>query len=240
MLNLKDNAIIISDVHYDVEYRKYDFEKFISKLDKNPPPQLIFLGDIFDLLFGNIKYSKNRNSEMIRKINILSQKTEILYFEGNHDFNLKDIFPQIYVIAISQQPIKMRWKNIDILFSHGDYSVKGVFYFYRRLIEKKILLRLLNIIDSIFNNRIIKNIEKNQIKKRKCYKIRSFKDIIKRKLKNVESDFFIDGHYHQGKRFNINGINYINIFSFACNQTYFIVKSKHNSIFFKSINLKDF
>lgn len=237
---LKENAIIVADVHYDIEYRKDDFENLISKLEKNPPPQLILLGDIFDLLFGNVKYTKIRNSQMIQRIDDLHNRVEIIYFEGNHDFNLKSIFKNIKIIPIYQQPFLMKWQNYDILFSHGDYSIKGFFYFYRRFIGNSYVLKTLNLIDILVQNRLIKYLEKNQRKKRKCYKIERFKDIIELKLKNIQSNFFIDGHYHQGKRFNINNINYINTFSFACNQTYFIVKSKDNSIFFKSISLKDF
>ena len=237
---LKENAVLIADVHYDIKYRRDDFENLVLKLEKNPPPQLILLGDIFDLLFGGVKYTENQNSEMIKKIDNLGKKTEIIYFEGNHDFNLKNLFSNIQIIQISKQPIKMRFRDLNILISHGDYSVQGFFHFYRRSIEKSTILNSLNFLDSKIGNRIIRKLEANQRKKRKCYKIEKFKDIIKTKLEDVDSNLFIDGHYHQGSRFTINNIGYINLFSFACNQTCFIVKSKHNSIFFENIRLKDF
>ena len=239
-MQIYENSILISDVHYDSEYRKQDFENFLQFIEKNPPPQLIFFGDIFDLLFGNIEYLESKNQKIIQKLNFLGSKFEIIYLEGNHDFNLKSVFPNLKIIPISQQPFPMRFGKQKILISHGDFSVKGFFYFYRRFIQNSFLLKSLNFIDKLIGNKIILSLEFNQKKKQKCYEISKFKDIIKTKLKNISCDTFIDGHYHQGTRFQINNINYINLFSFACNQIYFIVKLKHNSIYIKNMSLKDF
>ena len=239
-MQIYENSILISDVHYDSEYRKQDFENFLQFIEENPPPQLIFFGDIFDLLFGNIEYLESKNQKIIQKLNFLGSKFEIIYLEGNHDFNLKYMFPNLKIIPISQQPFLMRFGKEKILISHGDYSVKGFFHFYRRFINKSKVLKILNFINKLINGKIIKTLEIQQKKKQKCYEILNFQDIIKSKLKDISCDTFIDGHYHQGSRFKINNINYINLFSFACNQIYFIVKSKHNSIFIKNISLKDF
>jgi hypothetical protein len=43
-------------------------------------------------------------------------------------------------VPISKQPMMMRYRNIEILISHGDYSIQGFFYFYRRFIEKNYVL----------------------------------------------------------------------------------------------------
>lgn len=239
ILQLKNGAILISDVHYDLEYRKDNFEIFLSKIEKILPPQLLLLGDIFDLLFGGIKYTEKKNRDMILRLDNLGKKIEIIYFEGNHDFNLINIFSNIVIIPISKQPFQMNYLDKKILFSHGDYSVKGIYFFYRRFIQNRLFIKMVNFIDSIIGNIIIKTIEQIQESKQKCYKIESFEKIIINRLKNINSDFFIDGHYHQGITFSIKDISYINLSSFACNQSSFIVKSKQNSISLENISLKE-
>lgn len=238
-MNLKIGSLIISDVHYDPVYRKDEFLDLIRKVEVKPPSQIILLGDIFDLLFGEIEYTIDRNREMIEKIDKLGKITEVIYFEGNHDFNLKKLFTYVKVVPISQQPMKFNFNRETILISHGDFSVKGVFFLYRRFIEKSFILFLLNYIDRLFDNSIIKSIERKQRQKDKCYKIDGFKDIIKDKLKSIDCELFIEGHYHQGLVFTMDNKRYINLPSFACNQSCFIVKSKQNSIFFENISLKD-
>jgi UDP-2,3-diacylglucosamine hydrolase len=144
------------------------------------------------------------------------------------------------IVSIHQQPAPMRFKNINLLVSHGDYSRKGIYFFYRRIINSNFVLVALNLIDKFIGNRIIISIQEKQRLKNKCQDFDKLQNVIKEKLTNIDVDIFIDGHYHQGSSFTIGNIKYQNLFSFACNQTFFIVKSKDNSIFFKNINLKDF
>jgi UDP-2,3-diacylglucosamine hydrolase len=240
MIELQEEAILVSDIHYS-SFRKEHFETLLDKLEKKPPPQLILLGDIFDLLFGGIKYTEKENFEVIQKLENLGKKFEILYFEGNHDFNLKSVFKNIIVIPISKQPFLMRFGEKRVLIAHGDYRTKGFFGLYRRFIERESVLKFLNFLDSNFlQNRIIRGIERKQRPKRKCYKIKGFKDIIEREIFRIDKiDYFIEGHFHQGVQFSIGEMEYFNLHSFACNQNCFIVKSKQKSLLYKNINLED-
>jgi UDP-2,3-diacylglucosamine hydrolase len=238
-MDLKEGAILISDVHYHNDFRREDFISFLEKVEERNPPQLILLGDIFELLFGGVKSTIRANQNLISKINTLSEKFEIIYFEGNHDFNLEKLFPKIEVIPIVKQPLLMKFNNLDLYLSHGDSEIGGVFYLYRRLINQNFLLKTLSFFDSIFNDLIIRKLENIQKKREKCYKIKGFKDIIKKKLKRFDGNVLIEGHYHQGIDFIVNNISYYNLSSFACNQSCFIVKSKQNTLFIKNISLKE-
>ncbi len=83
-LKIKDRAIFIADGH---ENSKRDsFYKFLKKLQSKEieTPQLFLLGDMFDLLFGNITYTINKHKKEIDLLNSLSKEIEIHYFEGNH------------------------------------------------------------------------------------------------------------------------------------------------------------
>ena len=56
------------------------------------------MGDIFDFISGESKYFIQQNSDAINLLNKLSKDIEIIYLEGNHDYNLKIIFPNMEVI----------------------------------------------------------------------------------------------------------------------------------------------
>jgi UDP-2,3-diacylglucosamine hydrolase len=238
-MELKEGAVLIGDVHYHADFRRDHFLEFLSKIEEILPPQLILFGDIFELLFGGVKYTEKKNVDVIKRLNRIGEKVQILYLEGNHDFNLKKLFPKLVVISIFQQPFLLKYNKKKIYISHGDSGVKGFFYFYRRVINSNFILKFISFADSVFGNPLLKILEFRQEKKRKCHKIKGFKDIIKKKLGKFGGGVWIDGHYHQGVGFNINDISYYNLFAFACNQSCFIVKSKQNTLFIKNISLKE-
>jgi UDP-2,3-diacylglucosamine hydrolase len=91
-INLKNKAAVIADVHY--KKGDTDFLNLLKKWIENPPSQIFFLGDIFHLLLP-FKYLIQYNQEAIELMNTLSEKTEVYYTPGNHDFNIEKIFPNI-------------------------------------------------------------------------------------------------------------------------------------------------
>lgn len=99
---IQDDAIFIADAHYQVGLRE-DFYHFLEKIESGDiqTSQLIMIGDMFDLLVGAIDYTVKENQKVIDIIHKLSEKMEILYFEGNHDFNLQKLFPKVKVIKFS-------------------------------------------------------------------------------------------------------------------------------------------
>ena len=88
---LLENAIFIGDCHENEN--KHFFFNFLKFLDeKNPKiPQIFLIGDIFDFL-TNTDFVKKFYKKEIELLNKLSKKYEIYYIEGNHDFNLSEIF----------------------------------------------------------------------------------------------------------------------------------------------------
>ncbi len=243
-MELLENAILIADVHYHKDFRESDFLKFLNIIEANTPSQIIFLGDIFDILFGEIKYTENKNRDIIFRLNQIGKKVQILYFEGNHDFNLKSLFHNIKIIDNYHQPFQLNFKNEKIFLAHGDWGSCCSFKYsiYRKIINSSKILKFLNFFDMKIGNKIIKSLEISQIKKNKCYKIANFKDLIISKFKflNLKNGIFLEGHYHQGESFDFEKFKYINLESFACSQSYFIVKSKGNSLYLAKKRLEEF
>jgi UDP-2,3-diacylglucosamine hydrolase len=238
MIEIKDGALFISDAH-DNEKRK-GFYNFLQKLDRGEikTNQLFFMGDMFDLLVGEVSYTNSFFKNSIDLINRLSSKIEIIYLEGNHDFRIQTVFPDVKVYPISKQPLLCSYHNRYILLSHGDFHQGRNYMFYTMLIRNKILLMVLNIIDKVLNNYISKKILLNQISKNKCYEITHFDQFIKQKIKKydieiTEIDFVCEGHHHQDKEFIFDRFKYINFSSFACDKSYYQITFKDEIKFIK-------
>ncbi|MBL0708451.1 MAG: metallophosphoesterase, partial [Sulfurimonas sp.] len=131
-LELKEGAFVISDAHYS-HTRPQLLDLILDiKQDRLCPTQLILMGDIFDSLFGNVPYTYKINSQIIDAINNISKKIEVIYIEGNHDFNLKKIFPNTDVYSIDAQPVTLFYNDKKTLHSHGDIQSPLLYRVYTK------------------------------------------------------------------------------------------------------------
>jgi len=225
-IEIQEGAFVISDAHYSpLRPQLLQFIKDIHS-QKLQPTQLILMGDIFDALFGSIKHTYKMNAEIIALLNDISQKMEVIYLEGNHDFNLQKVFPSVKVFTIENQPVLCSYKGKKLYLAHGDFDGPFSYKLYTAFIRNRIVLPILQKIDNIFNNTILKNIDQHLDKKDDCKEFVGFEDFITRRLANrFDCDYFIEGHYHQNVAFDVENFHYINLGAFACNQRYFIVES---------------
>jgi UDP-2,3-diacylglucosamine hydrolase len=229
LFELKAGAIIIADAHYSTKRPKLlSFLKSILS-GKTEATQLILMGDIFDILFGVISLTYRRNIEPIEIINKISKKIQVVYLEGNHDFAIKRFFPDIQVIPLEIQPLHVRYKNQDVLLAHGDFDSDIKYKIYTKIIRSRLTLSILGLIDILTSHGIIHWLDNYLSKKDDCREIENFESIVKSKIKKnslLKYDVLIEGHYHQNKIYEYKNFKYINLAAFACNERYFVVKSK--------------
>ncbi|MCF6172408.1 MAG: UDP-2,3-diacylglucosamine diphosphatase [Campylobacteraceae bacterium] len=224
---IKEGAIFISDAHENS--KRDDFYHFLLQLEskKIQTSQLFLMGDIFDLLIGEISYLKNRYKKEIDLIEKIAQNVEVFYFEGNHDFSLKSIFKNVKIIDINSQPSIFEIGNQQILLLHGDKYGDLEHNVFTAIIRNKLLLKVLNFFDKICLFCISRKISRNLEKKNICTKIDNFQTVINEKISQYyrhDTEYIGEGHYHQDKVFSIKETKYINFPSFACNQSYIIVQ----------------
>lgn len=207
---LKEHALFVADAHYP--HHGEEFLTLLKHLENGTiqTPQLFLMGDIFDLLFGHNNYIKRFSIEGIERLNRLSQKLEIVYLEGNHDFCLKELFPHINVYNYKEQPVHYQLNNKDIYLAHGDkYQTSLGYKLYTKLLRNKTALTLLRPLEKkIIDYRMEKLKQKNI-----CG---DFIDFEKR-VENILQDYpqnalVIEGHFHQG----IQHKQYISLPSLAC------------------------
>jgi len=230
---LHEGAILVADSHC-APWRR-PFIDFLSAIEvgKISTTQLILMGDNFDLLFGPITKTLELNKEAIDLLNRLSTKIEIIYLEGNHDFVLESIFPNILVISLEKQPLFMECHGRKIALLHGDIHVPLGYKIYTFFIRNRVILNCLNYLNNWFGGFIIKGLIDSMQRKKHCKKIDSFKTLANR-LENekwiLSCDRVIEGHYHQNQAFKFNGYHYDNLGAFACNERYYGVEFAQEQI----------
>jgi len=159
-------------------------------------------------------------------LNAIALEIEVIYLEGNHDFNLKKVFNNMKIYTIKQQPLLCSYKDKKVYLAHGDFDAPFGYKLYTYLIRHPFVLFFLKLIDNISNHSILNYVDNHLARKDDCNEFTGFKDFVAtRLLKKYSCDYFIEGHYHQNKQISFDKLIYINLAAFACNQRYFIVNS---------------
>ncbi len=217
---IKQNALFIADTHYP--HHGDEFLKLLQKLKTKEitPPQLFLMGDIFDLLFGHNSYIQNFSKEAITLLQELSKELELIYLEGNHDFCLKEVFPNIKVYSRDEQPLHFKLNQQDVYLSHGDkYETNFGYNFYSKILRHKITLTLLK----TFEKQIIDDRMAKLRVKKICKPFVNYKKRFEKILAHYPKEsLIIEGHFHQG----LVHKNYISLPSLACQGKVAVVKGE--------------
>jgi UDP-2,3-diacylglucosamine hydrolase len=219
-IEIEQGAIFVADAHYP--NHGDDFFKLLKKIDGGEivTSQLFLVGDIFDLLFGYNDYIKSFSEDAIKLLNRLSLRIEIFYIEGNHDFCLSEIFPNIRVFPREVQPVRFSLNGRDVYISHGDKYCVGTFYnFYSFILRSRIFLKFFKFIDRLIIDYQMRRLKKKSI----CFEFENFHKRLDRVLKNYPKDaLVIEGHYHQEEIYK----NYISLPSLACSGSVGVLRGK--------------
>ena len=227
MKEIQENAIFIADSHYP--HHGDAFLDLLKKLERGDikTSQLFLMGDNFDLLFGYNDYIQTFSSEAINLLQTLSKKIEIHYFEGNHDFCLSALFPDIKVYSREQQPMVLQLDEKKVAISHGDKYVTGFGYdLYCQILRNKTTLTLLKPFEKMIIDHRMKKLSQKHI----CFTFDGFEKRVEEILEHyTEVDLVIEGHFHQS---NIVG-KYISLPSQACQNKVAVVEE--GNMVFKSL-----
>ena len=235
---IKPGAIFIGDAHAGAS--RPQFLKFLRALcsAQSLPPQIFMMGDMFDFL-ANTTYVQRFYEEEIALINELSQKCEIFYFEGNHDFNLREIFPRAKVYPNAAQPVKFICGSGEtVQIAHGDLFLPHLTQFALLSLRNRTFLKFMDLLDRALKFKISKMILKSQEGKNLYKKMPNFKDIIAPKIDFYAANLIIEGHYHQDEILYFGEKKYINLCSFGVrSKIYEVAKSEKFMLIPKNLNL---
>ncbi len=235
---IKPGAIFIGDAHAGAS--RPQFLKFLRALRsaQSLPPQIFMMGDMFDFL-ANTTYVQRFYKEEIALINELSQKCEIFYFEGNHDFNLREIFPCAKVYPNAAQPAKFICESGEaVQIAHGDLFLPRLTQFALLSLRNRAFLKFMDLLDRALKFKISKMILKSQEGKNLYKKMPNFKDIIALRIDFYAANLIIEGHYHQDEILYFGEKKYINLCSFGVgSKIYEVAKSEKFMLIPKNLNL---
>ena len=251
---IKEGAIFLADAHENIN--RDGFLKFLRAVDSGEikePPQIFLLGDIFDFLTGEGEYTREFYAEHLGLIDKISEKIEIFYFEGNHDFRLSNLFKTreicdeserqackgVKIYEICAQPANFKTISGEhVQIAHGDIFLPFIDKYALRFLRLRWFLKFMNALDKILDFKISKAILDKLTKKNLQYKIPNFKELISKHITGFEADIVIEGHYHQGELFDIYDRFYINLPCFACEQSYFVVEYAQQKLNLLKMSLK--
>lgn len=227
MIEIKEGALFIADSHYP--HHGDAFLDTLQKLESEDVqcPQLFLMGDNFDLLFGHNTYIQTFSKEAITLLQKLSKTLEIHYFEGNHDFCLEEVFPNIKVYSREQQPKLLKLGEKKVAISHGDKYATGFGYdFYCKILRNKTTLTLLKPLEKMIINHRMHKLTKKHI----CHTFHGFEKHVEAILEHYkEADIIIEGHFHQSKVIG----KYISLPSQACQGMIAVIKE--GEVVFKTL-----
>ena len=228
LIAIKSGAVFISDAHENINRRGFWNFLNLIKSGKIRPTQLFLLGDMFDFLSYQTEFFANFFSPYIELIDELGINIEIYYFEGNHDYNLARFFKNIKIYPIQMQPVVFQTEFGDsVAIAHGDIFLPFFTKYALLFLRTNFFLKTINFIDRLLENKISKSIFAKLERKRLEYIIENFYHIAEQRVSRYNEKIIIEGHFHQGKIFNFKNKKeqiYINIATFACEQSYFIVE----------------
>ena len=227
MPTIKEGAIFIADAHYPHHNSKF-LEVLEAIRDKKiETSQLFLVGDIFDLLFGYNEYIKYFSKDAISLLQFLSKEIEIFYIEGNHDFCLSRIFPDIKVYNRKVQPVEFELNKESVYISHGDiYDVGFGYDFYSRILKNRIILTLLKPFEKKIIDYYIAKLKAKNI----CFNFKGFEQKAEKIIsKYPPNSLIVEGHFHQGKVFK----NYISLPSLVCQKEIGVIENQ--KLIFKDI-----
>lgn len=194
----------LSDLHLWEEnsFLEASLIRLLETLPKEKD-MLVFGGDIFDLFISDKKAFQKKFHKILSAIKNLPQRgCKTYFFEGNHDFHLKNVFKGTGVTVFSDaQALSFEGKKIWV--SHGDrihprdhlYHIFRAFTrsFVGKLIIKVLSGKLLLLIGALMSKKSRDYGEKNKVK---CMEVKGiFKDYAEEKIKEGYDYVFL-GHSH--------------------------------------------
>lgn len=220
------------------------FESLLSQ--KAPiPSQMFLMGDIAHLLIGGITSSHKMNAKLLSYIESLSAKSQIWWFEGNHDFHLnalKKAYPhlRIHIIPRKQQPKAFYYMHghskKHIFLAHGDIFLNKKYEYYICAMHTQCVQFLIRMLDIVtFGNLYIfvaDKVNRKHIKNGDIpivpfaqKRIKAYYDYAQKSM--CAPDAIIEGHFHIGRTYKDDKtkITYISLPSFYINRSILNIES---------------
>ncbi len=112
---------------------------------------IYILGDLFEFYYGYENFFYSHHAELFGVLNVISKKTEVFLFEGNHEYNLYAIKRFLDVNVIKKE-LEIEIDGMNVYMEHGDRIDKNDIYYrlFRLALKNPFSLKLIGKIDYRF------------------------------------------------------------------------------------------
>jgi UDP-2,3-diacylglucosamine hydrolase len=133
---------IVSDLHiYSAEDPVYRSLLSLIRDEIKSGDVLVLAGDIFDLFVGNKKIFREKYQLFLKSLEQATHAgAQIHYIEGNHDFQLRQVFQGIQGLRVEDSEVTLELSGKKFSISHGDLAHS---HDYPYLLLRKVLRSLL-------------------------------------------------------------------------------------------------
>lgn len=240
ILQIAKDAVFIADSHWSSVN-----PALLETLQNIQASQVFLMGDISQVLVGNLRSSKKSNASLLESLQALSQRTQVFWFEGNHDFALNALnMGQIVFIPRCQQPLRAQFGEKRVSLAHGDLFLDKKYELYIRVLNSCFGHKVLKFLDWLTFGNLYQLLERKILKKR-IYAFderRDCEEFCKKRVSSYMSFFkktsqelphiIIEGHFHLNKSMLIQEhtreILYICLPSFYISQSVFALQYPQN------------
>ena len=225
---------VISDIHLVQGecVEKGFFDRFVTHPTVQNSETIVFLGDIFDLLFGSYREYLSQYSFFFDYIaRIIAEGKHVHYVEGNHDLHLESLFEYFFDLQglncerffYHKGGFLQNFSKRNIYFSHGDeMDVSDKYYPYYRSFISSSFVRLLT--ETLVSHSFIESIghqasEKSRLRNQHKYSDETLDTVIREKVRcraqrvwnAIGFDLLVCGHTHIKDHYQSDqGFLYIN------------------------------
>lgn len=200
------------------------------------------MGDIAQMLVGNLATSRESNKTLLESIRNLSKRSCVYWFEGNHDFGLQalqDTLPDVRFVPRAHQPLIAMYRGNLVSLAHGDLFLNKRYRFYIGALNSRWGLGVLRCVDWLSRGGVYRALQKSIDSKyirafSGAYevfcarRIESYKTYFLKRY-NVMPQIIIEGHFHLGYSMRTEhgktGILYVCLPSFYIDRRIFRLES---------------
>ncbi len=237
-------AYFLSDIHLrnQIEPNSQKLLGFLNRLvsDLEGDRYLFLVGDIFDVWVGDSHFFYKRYESIVTTIDSLVQSGwKVVYFEGNHDVQIKKFWSQRGVQVFNSAQY-FQIGSLSVRVEHGDYinPEDTAYHSYRDTLKKPFYEWLASVVPGFFWQWAASLAGKQSRKRSGKYRLNN-EEKIRSMIRNFAStafkekpfDVIITGHVHLKDDFKSEQFRSVNLGSWFNEPGYFEIDSNQSGQF---------
>ncbi len=219
-----------SDVHFGLHDKQIEKEKeqrvlsFLSYVQKNGS-ELFILGDLFDYWF-EYKYVIPRGYHHVlsRLASLVENGVKLHYVAGNHDFWLKDFFPDELGIPVYKDPFGITLLGKRFYIHHGDGLAlnDSGYRILKKILRSRVSIFLYSLVHPDWTAPVARSSSKTSREYTGNKDFGETDGMVRFAKEKIHEgyDYVIMGHRHKPMEQKINGGLYLNLGDWISYNTY--------------------